>query len=136
MKYIKITVCWFIVTLFMSFTGVNAADFKAFTGITLGSFSATYTSSSVAKSVTNYQYITKTGATDLITGGERAVEAQTVNSYGVESGWITIGTSASTWGQNTNMYQETYNLKIRAKKSTLAKVSYSGIWYLNANVVN
>ncbi len=132
MKQIKILLGVFILTCILSVNNVNAGKGISFVGITLPSWSGTYVSSNATKQENSYQYSKTVAATDNITGGGRAISARV---YGCGTSYVTA--PKGSWVQLSDKDQHTtvegiaYKIQLKAKKSTLAKVTYSGRWALD-----
>lgn len=135
-KNLKIVLVAFVVTSIFSVTGVFAATPKAWVNVTLPALSGTEMSNtSTYKSTTSWQHNKVTTAKDNLTGLNRAVSARTIGKTNSE--WIDcpIGSMAG-WGSrdaNGNNAVGDYRLQVKATKSTLSTVNYSGTWYPDEN---
>ena len=132
MKKIKFLLGTFILTCILSVNNVNAGKGISFVGITLPSWSGSYTSSNVTKQENSYQYTKTVTATDNITGGGRAISARV---YGCNTSYVSAPKSSwvklKDYNQLTTVAGTAYKIQIKATKSTLAKVTYSGRWALD-----
>ena len=131
MNKIKIILGVFALSILVSAFSVNASSYLTFLDITIPRLSKTYTSEEKSKDIENLQYIETDAAIDDLSGDSRAILAKVTGTDWIEangdSGYHTWGTSSQKKG--------TYNLYLKAKKSTLSTASYWGTWYIDGRLI-
>ena len=135
MKKILVVFVAFVFTAVFASTGVLASNPRPWVNVKLPSFSKVVEGDHYYyKSDNTPQYNKTLHTRDSITGGTRAISVQTVEQGGRTSDWISSPEgSIVTWGNVENSNPGTYNLRVKATKSTFASVYYNGIWYLNSS---
>jgi hypothetical protein len=131
-KAIKLILGIFIITGLLSVFGVSAYDQVTFTNITIPSFSVSYTSPQVTKEDEDCQALYTSMIKDSITGGNRAVQARVIQqvepTYGTLWADMNVGVTFN-WASSMACTIGYPRIELRAKKSTLASIKYSGIWF-------
>lgn len=138
MKIIKVVLSMLVVTTILAVSGVTAASYLAFSSITLPAFSGVYTGPTVTKTEISYQYMKKIGATDKLSGDERAVVARTISTDYGNSAWISLPKgSYATWGEVAyNMFPANYKLQMKLSTWTVTAAYFSGMWVLDESLLN
>lgn len=135
-KIKKIVFAALIITGAIVTTSVSAVQIINIVDVTLSSFSGISRTSITSKTVYGEQRVKTTKAKDKITGGGRAISVCTEAENGTLSSWVSapvdtlVGWDSSQ--ANGNYSTGSYMLKIKATKSTVAKVTYSGTWYIDS----
>ena len=135
-KIKKIVFAALIITGAIVTTSVSAVQIINIVDVTLSSFSGISRTTITSKSVYGEQRVKTTKAKDQITGGGRAISVCTESQGGTTSSWIYAPANTLVgWDSaqaNGNYSTGSYMLKVKASKSTLAKVTYSGTWYIDS----
>lgn len=137
MKNIKTILALFIVSTVLGIAGVNAAgEHLNLVGIHLSSFSGVYNiGTAYNKTVNSFQYIQTTGTVDNVTGGDRNISAQVTSGSNSSSWTITTRGTTGTWTESFTKNPGAFSLNLKATKSTLASVTYTGTWYLDNTII-
>ena len=134
-RNLKILVAVFLLTAIFATSNVNAATPRYWIGVTLPMLSGTETSNQASyKDITGPQYNHNSVAMDNLSGDDRAISVRTLGDQNSE--WISspIGLTV-TWDSTKakgNMNTGDYRLQVKATKSTLSTVYYTGTWYLDS----
>ena len=143
MKYLKATLCIFVVTLVLSLVSASAIDgFRSVSGIKLPTFGGTVEAATAYKSEDNVQTYYSVGTIDSLTSADINVKAKTQQGGDDVSDYITLGRGQSgqwTGKRDGNFTRGTYTLVLRREKSSVTTASHSGSWYLDLskwNLVN
>ena len=132
MNKIKIIFFLFLITCVTSLSNIKASPSFAFSQITVPAMQGIYTSDAQTKQTISDQYIMKTGATDKLSGDERAIGARL---SGVSNTYVTVpkNSYAQLDSGTTGLGQSpvSHQLQLRATKWTVSAVYFSGIWILD-----
>ena len=132
MKRIKIVAVLFLLTCITSLANIKADSYLGFTGVTIPAMNGIYTSSAVNKTTMSEQYIMKTGATDKLSGDERAIGARIM---GATTSYVTVTKDSyaklDSGTTGLGLTPVAHQLEMRANKWTVSSVSFSGIWILD-----
>ena len=134
MKYLKITLAVFVVTLCLGAVGVNATQYTQLVNIKLPIRSGIFTSKQVDKG-DDWEYtqrVKKTSAKDNLTGDGRAFRGW---SRGMFAGMITTEWKELPQGQNIDFGSGTeveggWKLRLKSNKSLLTTATVSVNWDL------
>ena len=135
MKYLKITMALFAITLCGSLMGVDATQYTQLINITIPSWSANFISQQVDKGDdwTYNQKVKKTAAVDTVSGDGRALSARPV---GLLAGMGSVGYKKIPQGSNVEFpdtsTQGPWKLYIKSDKSLLTTVKASVNWDLGS----
>lgn len=129
-RYLFLLAAIFYVT---TVTGVSAVMSTMWQNVNLPSFSGIETGDQQTKEIDSLQHFQTFLAQDNITKGGRAISVRTLSDK--DSAWISAPKgSIVAWTDskaNGNSKAGKYRLQVRATKSTLATVKFSGTWYLD-----
>lgn len=140
MKYLKITLGIFVVTLLFSLVSANAMEgFRSVSGIKLPTFGGTVEASTATKTEDNVQTYRSTGTIDNLTSADVNVKVKTKENGQDMSSYLTLGRSqAAHWNgeHDANFTKGTYTLVLRREKSAVTTASHSGSWFLDLSMWN
>lgn len=135
-KIKKIVFAALIITGAIITTSVSAVQIINIVDVTLSSFSGVSRTTITSKTVYGEQRVKTTKAKDQITGGGRAISVCTESEGGALSSWVSAPVDSLVGWDSAqakgNYSTGSYMLKIKATKSTIAKVTYSGTWYIDS----
>lgn len=137
MKYIKITIVLFMISLTFSLVTTFAIPgFSSVSGISLPVFGGTVEAATNTKSTNSAQYYRSFGTIDMLTSAEVNVKVKTSGSTG-ETAYITLAKNdLKNWGSSAvNIFTGSYTLIARREKSAITTATHSGSWYLDENKV-
>ena len=131
MKYLKVTMCLFIMALLVSATGIQA-QVVSLVDITIPSLSKTYTKKA-AKTNFNVQYIKKTKCKDDLSGDGRVILAGLHETTGNghpngDPAWVTTEDNKKVSFGTKSQEAGSWNLYLKSKKSLLTTTSFWGEW--------
>ena len=137
MNKIKMVGFIFLFTLILSIANVKADSYLGLVGVTIPRLHGVYTSPSVEKTTISNQYVKKIGAVDNLSGDDRAMGARLKNVTTYYASLVT-GQYTQLFNDNAGLGQTTgnYQLQLRATKSTVSTVSFSGTWILDDYLIN
>lgn len=129
MKYLKITVSLFAVTLVLSLVGVSAETYNI-NNIKIPIFSGVYTTAEKAKMNFNNQYVKKTKAVDDWSGDGRAISAKVHGKLTgmYDTAWTSIPQNKNVMLDNNSTVPGSWELKLRSDKSLASTATFSGVW--------
>lgn len=134
MKYLKLTMVLFAVTLCLGLVGVNAREYTKLIDITIPVLSGTWTSQQVDKGDDwlYTQKVKKVSISDSLTGDGRSIQGQL---KGMFTGMITTGWKTLPEGSNVDFGDKTeveggWKLKLKSTKSLLTTATGTFHWNL------
>ena len=133
MKYLKVTLGLFIVTMIAASINIQA-EVKQLVDVTIPVFTIEYMTKGT-KSTDAYQYIKKTQCTDDISGDGRAITAGLHETTGsgnpnYDPARVLVGYSNVSFDNNSR-YMGSWNLYLRSQKTFPTTASFYGTWTLN-----
>lgn len=131
MKYLKITMTLFVITLFVSLVGVNATTYFTINDITVPAFSANWTSKQGNKGDDgNQQKIKKISCVDNVSGDGRALSGRVLILFGSggSTGYKSIPQGTNVAFGSSTVEMGAYKIQIRSDKSLLTTAKASVNW--------
>lgn len=138
MKSLKGILAALVISILFGLSGVAAkGESLTLAEITLPKKSGVYTSDRTKnKTEKGLQHIRTASAVDKWSGDGRAVLAQVVGPKGEAEWMLSPKGQLVSWTSSNSKVVGSYYLKLKARKSTLSTVSYSGTWYLDNAIVD
>jgi len=135
MKYLKVSLLLFLISIILFTTGGNAKTISIYE-ITIPTFSKVWSSSVHTKETFSEQSVKKIKCTDNVSGDGRVIMGATssTDSYlgsGEISSWIEVGYSYTSWGSEHSSPAD-YRLKLYSKKSLITTATFTGTWKLDS----
>ena len=141
MKVMKKKFVFLLLAIFGLATMINvsATSTAYWVNVTLPRLSGVETGNGQNKTIAGSQHFQTTKAKDNLSGDTRAISVRTLGDAGA-SEWISAPVnSIVTWSKsqaNGNTATGHYYSQVKATKSTLSTVNFSGTWYLDDSYLN
>lgn len=140
MKYLKITLLAFAVTLILSTISIDAyGNSHGYNGVDLPALQGKVKRGPQTKTENNYQYYENTGTINKCTGNENGVRVRVYSEANGYSSYITLSNkgNSGTWGNNSKTTAiGAYDLNLKNNTSSPCGATHSGIWYLDKSIYN
>lgn len=135
MKYLKITITVFAITLCLAVFGVNAREYTQLIDITIPSWSGSFISKQVNKDDDwiYTQKVKKTAAKDNLSGDGRAISGKI---KGMFQGMITTGWKKLPQGSNINFGSGTevvVHIRLKEVDNNKITMTYSALLFIRRN---
>lgn len=140
MKYLKISLIAFAITLLLAAAGISAApSYQTYVGLSIPALKKVLVKGPQIKTETGLQFYDNTGTINSCTGNENGIMAAVKSEAGGQSSWLILksaGQSGAWANDNKSNVKRAYNLLLRNYTGSPCQAKHSGSWYLDKSAYN
>lgn len=134
MKYFKLSILAFIISITIHSVGVKADNYMSFLDIKIPNSSSYYESGEVAKTIDNNQYYKNKTTKGGLMGTSNVIVRTNSSAYGISNEMQVNEGQEKTWGENAyNSFSGNYKIRIRST-SIFTSAQHWGHWMLDGRL--